>query len=165
MISVLREIFLTGNSDNSRPSYYSLAAWKLLLYGAWLSLVVIAGASIALINTVSRSNRAAGPVFGCGNAPMHGDDLYVPGRSLFQGNCASCHHPMKDAVGPALAPVLQRREAGFLEKFLTRRNSLRKDSAICSRKRIFGTECLEFPELQHEDIELLERYIRRKPAY
>jgi mono/diheme cytochrome c family protein len=30
------------------------------------------------------------------------------GKALFQANCASCHHPIKDATGPALQGIKQR---------------------------------------------------------
>lgn len=29
-------------------------------------------------------------------------------RAVFQANCATCHHPMKDAMGPALKGALPR---------------------------------------------------------
>ncbi len=34
----------------------------------------------------------------------------VPGKALFQSNCAMCHHPTKEAVGPMMKGVTKKRE-------------------------------------------------------
>src|SRR5690606_11891829 len=37
-------------------------------------------------------------LFGVSSVSMAAPD----GKAIFQSNCASCHHPLKDATGPAL---------------------------------------------------------------
>src|SRR5690606_23885209 len=40
-------------------------------------------------------------LFGLSSVSMAAPD----GKAIFQSNCASCHHPLKDATGPALKVV------------------------------------------------------------
>lgn len=41
------------------------------------------------------------------------------GRELFKGNCASCHNPLKDAVGPKLAGITKRRTEKWLRSWIS----------------------------------------------
>ena len=41
-------------------------------------------------------------------APSGEEALWNQGKVLFQGKCASCHHPLRDGTGPALSGVRQR---------------------------------------------------------
>ncbi|MBA99846.1 MAG: cytochrome c class I [Saprospirales bacterium] len=41
-------------------------------------------------------------------APSGEEALWNQGKVLFQGKCASCHHPIRDGTGPALSGVRQR---------------------------------------------------------
>ena len=45
---------------------------------------------------------------GADEASSGEEDLWNKGKVLFQGKCASCHHPLKDGTGPALSGVRQR---------------------------------------------------------
>lgn len=41
------------------------------------------------------------------------------GREIFMGNCASCHNPLKDAVGPKLAGITKRRTEKWLRTWIS----------------------------------------------
>jgi len=100
---------------------------------------------------------------GCGNKFPDESQLLKPadsaGKVLFQANCASCHHPLKDAVGPALKGILTGRDFNFLYLFLTKRNKVKNDKLVQAHKKIYIFNCMEFRYLTKVEVRNLEAFI------
>ncbi len=85
------------------------------------------------------------------------------GKTLFQQYCASCHSLYKTALGPALHGLMQERTSDWLYKFITNRKLIANDSTHLKLKEAFNKyECMEFPDLKKEDIEMITSYIKYK---
>jgi hypothetical protein len=141
--------------------YYALAPWHFV--GALLVfLLVVPTLLVAVYKSAEESY-----VVGCGNAtpPALLPDEDAAAETLFQQNCASCHNPIKDATGPALAGILDGRGEGFLYRFLVARKRPGKDRLIKKRVAQFGLECSQFSHLTREDVARLEGFIKRKSVY
>lgn len=84
------------------------------------------------------------------------------GRAVFQAHCASCHHPMKDATGPAMIEVLPARSTGWLDTFFNRRSIFKPDSLHKALVKTYEAVCMEVP-LRKTQIEALQYYLGRYP--
>ncbi|WP_416441300.1 c-type cytochrome [Phnomibacter sp. MR] len=84
------------------------------------------------------------------------------GRTLFLSNCASCHSITKTLTGPALADRISVRNNQWIFKFLTNRQTMGKDTANLSLKKQFGMDCMIFPNLSKDDVDLIVEYIKNK---
>jgi len=88
------------------------------------------------------------------------DFAFGSGSTLFKSNCTSCHHPTKDATGPALKAVLQERNNQWVYQFLTNRNSIVADSLYKARiKQANGNTCNQFPNLTKAEVDQIIGYI------
>ena len=89
------------------------------------------------------------------------DYAFGSGSTLFKSNCAGCHHPTKDATGPALKTVLQDRSNQWVYKFLTSRNTVQIDSLYKERiKQADDNTCNRFPDLTKAEIDQIIGYIK-----
>lgn len=138
--------------------YYILAPWHFV--GFLLVFIVLVPTSLVL---TYKYQEEAG-MHGCGNvtppAPLPDEDTAA--ETLFQQACASCHNPIKDATGPALAGILDGRREGFLYRFLVKRKAIRNDKLVRKRIAQYILECPQFTYLTKEDVARLEGFIKRK---
>ncbi len=106
-------------------------------------------------------------VYCCGNTPWEitGDSLkdagFTAGKAVFQNNCASCHHPIKDAAGPRLSELCVYRSQEWMCKFLTEPMFIPKDKKAVYLRRSYGEKCMKFPQLTCEDVHAVRTYIGR----
>ncbi|WP_121357764.1 c-type cytochrome [Flavisolibacter nicotianae] len=84
------------------------------------------------------------------------------GRTLFLANCASCHSVTKTLTGPALTDRIIVRSNEWIFKFLTNRQTLGKDTANLSLNKQFGMDCMHFPNLSKDNVDLIVDYIKNK---
>ncbi|MBS1588362.1 MAG: c-type cytochrome [Bacteroidetes bacterium] len=83
------------------------------------------------------------------------------GKALFNSNCAACHNPIKDATGPALQGVDQRREKDWIYKWI------KNPSAVIAAGDPHAKELVDkykivmtaFPNLTHEEIDAIIKYV------
>jgi len=57
-------------------------------------------------------------------------DSIALGKSIFQSNCISCHDPTKDATGPPLVFLSQRRDKKWLKQFISNPAKLIADGDV-----------------------------------
>ena len=85
------------------------------------------------------------------------------GKTLVMQKCASCHAMNKITEGPALKDLMQDRSADWLFKFFTKRELVSNDSMHVKLKEAFNNhECMTFPDITKEEIELIRDYIMYK---
>lgn len=87
---------------------------------------------------------------------------YEKGKSIYMQNCASCHNPYKDATGPPLAYITQRRDWEWFKAFT--RNSAKMIAegdayANCLFNKWNKTAMLAFPTLTESDFVALAHYL------
>ncbi len=87
------------------------------------------------------------------------------GKVLFEKECASCHNPVKDATGPALAFVDKRRDEKWLLAYV--RNSAQMIAngdqlALCIYERYNKTAMTAFPTLTLEQLHQIFEYVDDK---
>jgi mono/diheme cytochrome c family protein len=83
-------------------------------------------------------------------------DRQAEGRKLFKSLCSSCHKLDKKFVGPALANVVERREADWLNSWIKDNNALRASGdadAIAVFEEYNGSPMSSFPMLSDKNIE------------
>jgi cytochrome c len=100
-------------------------------------------------------------IFVCGNALMDNsvgsDSTLADGKALFQNNCASCHNPLKDATGPALADINSFRSQEWMCRFLTKPKFIPTDKRATNLRKQYGLKCMKFPKLSCEEIKAVTR--------
>lgn len=104
-------------------------------------------------------------VFACMSAAYAQPD----GKALFNSNCASCHHPLKESTGPALQGVSARVPG---KEWLY--DWVRNSSAVIASgdkyandiyKKYGMTAMTPFPALSNEEIDAIVKYVEEfKPA-
>ena len=101
-------------------------------------------------------------MFVCGNAIMEnahaGDTAFADGKAVFMSNCASCHNPIKDATGPALADIKSFRSEDWICRFLTEPRFTPNDKRAVNLRKSYGLKCMKFPQLSCEEVKALVRY-------
>jgi cytochrome c2 len=95
------------------------------------------------------------------NAPENIVSTTNNGENLFKANCASCHKPAENYVGPALKGVVSRWESKeLLYDFV--RNSQEVIGRNAYAKKIFEeykqSPMLPYPQLKDEDIQSILDY-------
>lgn len=82
------------------------------------------------------------------------------GKAIFQADCASCHHPLKDETGPAFLNITKKRSADWIFKFVTDRSSLKNDLDSMKYEN-FSSEfnCPEFSKFSKEQVQAIFDYI------
>lgn len=84
------------------------------------------------------------------------------GKTLFQQHCASCHQ-LNKTHGPPLHEIMEERTTDWLYKFVKNRKLVENDTAHLKLKKAFNNiECMEFPDLTKEDVEMIASYIKTK---
>lgn len=90
------------------------------------------------------------------------------GKALFQSNCASCHHPVKDATGPALQGVSARVPS---KEWL--HDWVHNSAAVIAKGDKYGNEIYKkwgmtamtaFPTLSNEEIDAIITYVEEYKA-
>src|SRR5690606_33356589 len=85
------------------------------------------------------------------------------GKALFQSNCASCHHPVKDATGPALQGV-----SGRVPNKQWLYDWIHNSASVIASGDKYGnaiykewgmTAMTPFPGLSNEDIDAIMGYV------
>ena len=66
------------------------------------------GSAITLDSNAAEGEETTQAEESAEDAPSGEEALWTQGKVLFQGKCASCHHPLRDGTGPALSGVRQR---------------------------------------------------------
>lgn len=83
------------------------------------------------------------------------------GSELYDMYCINCHHPNAEMIGPPFEEILQYRDADWIYKFLTSRESVKPDSlTLAYRKKAGDTTCVRFPERTKIEIERILHYVR-----
>ena len=128
----------------------------------WILVIGICG---MLLCIAFRALPTDSTTFICGNAFMNNavskrnDSTFADGKALFQSNCASCHNPVKDATGPALADIITFRSQKWICKFLTKRKFMPDDARAVRLRKQFGLTCMKFPQLSCEEVQSVVRYV------
>lgn len=84
------------------------------------------------------------------------------GKELFNSLCAACHKPYKDAIGPKLHEVTERREMDWLYKWIVNSQQLIKsgDSQAVQLYNEWNKVAMNaFPQLNNEDINNILAYV------
>jgi mono/diheme cytochrome c family protein len=88
--------------------------------------------------------------------------LAVDGKALFSGKCASCHHPLKDATGPALKGVSGRTPGKeWIYKWIHNSASViaSGDKYAVDLFAKWKANMTAFPELSTEEIDAIITYV------
>ncbi len=89
------------------------------------------------------------------------------GEVLFRNNCASCHNPVKDATGPALAFLDRRRDEKWLLAFVRNSAELianRDPLANCIYEKYNKTAMSAFPQITAKELHQIFEYVNDKAA-
>jgi len=130
--------------------------------------VLIIGISGVLLFIAFRPTPIESETFVCGNALMGhaaangSDSTFVDGKAIFQSNCASCHNPVKDATGPALADINSFRSQEWICRFLTKPKFIPDDKRAINLRKQYGLSCMKFPQLNCEEVLAVVRFIDYK---
>lgn len=92
-------------------------------------------------------------------------DSIAVGKSIFNNNCASCHHPAKNATGPPLAFIPQRRDKKWLKKFIYNSAALIASGdllANCIYNEWNKTAMTAFPNLTDADLNALYAFLNEE---
>ena len=84
-----------------------------------------------------------------------------PGETLFQSNCANCHKPDMDFVGPALKGTTQRwKDKALLYEYVRNAQAViaKDDYAAALFKKWNQAAMLPFPNLTDADIDAILNY-------
>lgn len=131
----------------------------IFLTCCWLLVISICG--LLLYNNFGPT-AMRGEILACGNdriespAANRHDSTFIEGKVLFQNNCASCHHPLKDATGPALAGIKSLRSSEWLCRFVTKPKFAPHDKRSLELQKMYcGALCVKFPQLNCKDVEAI----------
>ena len=85
------------------------------------------------------------------------------GKALFQGKCASCHNPLKEGTGPALAGLEDRHKWADHNELLKWVNNptayMAADPYTQGLKAKYGSMMTGFPDLTIKDLDAIVAYI------
>lgn len=90
---------------------------------------------------------------------------FLKGESIYKRNCASCHTIFKDATGPALYNVQERRPKEWLYKFIKNSSKMIAEGdpyAVCIYNQWSKTAQPLFPNLSDHDIDNILLYIKEE---
>jgi|GEM_PF-5534229 len=140
----------------------SLRNIRILITCSWILLL---GAAALLIYGSLHYNTVVKEEMGvCGNSDIPIDRFskgYDKGNQLFLSHCASCHHLIKDATGPAMKTAMANRDANWLCKFITKPKFHPKDKRSVETLIAWNnTECIKFPNMTCDDVDSLIAYIK-----
>lgn len=91
-------------------------------------------------------------------------DTISEGKTIFNTNCYSCHDPFKNATGPPLVFLTQRRSKVWLKQFIHNSAKLIASGdplANCLYNKWNKTAMTAFPALTDDELEKLYRYLDR----
>jgi cytochrome c2 len=126
--SARREVLLTFQARtnirlNGFNAITKLLSWSFAVIGFCCVVVTITAYKILEQENAFCAIVEPEPVFICGTPSMlnRSDNYSREGEMLFKANCAACHKLYKDAVGPSLWGISERRDSVWLKSFI--RNS------------------------------------------
>lgn len=88
--------------------------------------------------------------------------LAQDGKALFMSNCASCHHPTKDATGPALQGVDQHAHGKeWLYSWIKNPSAVIASGDAHAKELVakYKVVMTAFPSLTHEEIDAILKYV------
>lgn len=137
---------------------------NLILIFCWVIILSICG--ILFSTLIGANNDKNEEVFYCGNSIYNNtmgvsgsiDTLTLDGKALFMANCASCHHPIKDATGPPLHDITAYRSPDWIYNFLTDPNFQAADERANNLRTKYNFTCLKFPDLTPTEVEAILVY-------
>jgi mono/diheme cytochrome c family protein len=99
-------------------------------------------------------------ISGCGTAnPYKTDHENVTGHSLFNQNCASCHHPLKDITGPALQGLDKRFPMDLLYEYIQYpQKAVKKNKYLSDLEKKYDMKHIAFPSLSKAEIDSIVDY-------
>ncbi len=143
----------------------SLRNIRILITCSWILLLGVAGI-FAYMAIYNKPDTVKEELAICGNSDISIDKFssgYDKGNQLFQSHCASCHHLLKDATGPALKSAIVNRDTRWLRKFLTNPKFKPNDKQSKEMRKMWNDmECMKFPNLSNADVDSLYLYISNK---
>ena len=90
------------------------------------------------------------------------------GKALFNGKCASCHNPLKDATGPALGGLEERHKWADRKELLSWINNpsayMAKDPYTQGLKVKYTSMMTAFPDLTIKDVDAIVSYVNQVVA-
>ncbi len=89
-------------------------------------------------------------------------DSIAEGKAIFNTNCSSCHNPLRDATGPPLVFLTQRRNKAWLKRFIHNNAELIASGdplANCLYNHWNKTVMTAFPSMTDDELEKLYRYL------
>ena len=89
------------------------------------------------------------------------------GKSLFNSQCAACHKPYSDGIGPALNGVTERRDMDWLYRWIKNSKELISsgdEDAVAIYEEYNQTAMPAFPQLSDADIDDILAYVEQPKA-
>ncbi|MCY1544996.1 Cytochrome c [compost metagenome] len=86
----------------------------------------------------------------------------MTGEQIFIVNCASCHHPFKDATGPAMKGVLTRYSEAWVRKWIKNPAAMIASGdpdAIATYNKWNKTAMTSFPNIPPKEMDKLIAYL------
>jgi hypothetical protein len=88
------------------------------------------------------------------------------GKLFYMNKCISCHASYKERATVSMNEIVKTRSVNWIYMFLKYRKTFKPDSLFRKRKMkyIMFNDCMEFPELNKNDIIALVKWFKH-PAY
>ena len=142
---------------------YLVYAVLILLAGTILFLIIQKLGKTKIVETSSTIIDYDVPI----------DSLSKPqneGKMIFMSKCASCHAIFRDATGPALAGITERRpwvDSSNLYSYIRTPKKFDKNDYVQKLRKLYGSNHLGFPDLTNEEIRSILIFIKmsEKPDY
>jgi cytochrome c2 len=130
-------------------------------------LLIIGTVFFASIQKISLTSVAVQNDFYCGTESVTTEISLsanaLRGKALFNSNCASCHNIFKDMTGPSLLAVINREpwtDRQNLYSWINNPAAFMKTNAYArGLKEKYGTMMTAFPDLSHEEIDMIFEYL------
>ena len=129
-----------------------------------LSLVFFVSLSTSLL---AQDNAAATPVEATSDQAGSAAGDAAKGKELFNSLCASCHKRYKNATGPALNGITERRDLDWIYKWVKNNNELRAsgDAEALAIFAEWDNSIMNiFPQLSNTDIDNILAYVEEPKA-
>lgn len=89
-------------------------------------------------------------------------DTIAEGKNIFLTHCGSCHDPLKDATGPSLLFITQRRNKEWIRNWVHNSAAMIASGdpyANCLYERWNKTAMTAFPQMTDEELEKIYKYL------
>lgn len=130
------------------------------------TFVIIGLCSLLMMGVLGSTNKILIPIKEerfCGTTSFTSPNLSeneLKGKELYQANCGSCHHPVRQMTGPAFGNILKKREIGWITDWVQNQAKLIEsgDTLAIKVANQLPTRCLSFPSLDEDDIANIMTY-------